>query len=272
MKATAVNDFETIIGDDVLKTIGPITIRHPKDTFAITPASLIALKAIEEHRSLLHGAGIDWGCGSGCLSIAAARINEVELIIGLDILQENITISIQNALHNEVSEKTTYLLSDSYSPCDAVNKKWLESMSGKIDFILSNPPSSDGDDGFNYRRKVLNDGYGFLKNRGIVFLNISSQYGQERINDLTKVNKDYLHEGILASTGLVPFDLERNDLLECIYNYKKEEERDGYEYEFIDPIDTRTVLNATDALKLYKAKKLSPLTRWQTHLFRKSIQ
>lgn len=41
----------------------------------------------------------------------------------------------------------------------------MDSLHGGVDFVLSNPPSSQGDDGFGFRREVLR-GREFLKKGG----------------------------------------------------------------------------------------------------------
>ena len=58
-----------------------LRICHPAGTFALTPASRISLQAIGEHQTLLAGRGIDWGTGTGCLAIAAAKIARVESVV-----------------------------------------------------------------------------------------------------------------------------------------------------------------------------------------------
>ena len=62
--------------------LGPLSIHHPKGTFAITPASRIALRAIGENRHLLSGNGLDWGSGTGCMTLATALIDQVDRVIG----------------------------------------------------------------------------------------------------------------------------------------------------------------------------------------------
>ena len=145
-------------------------VSHSEDTFCNNSSQYGCLKkAIEYNKNLFYGTGIDRGCGSGCLSITAAGIKEVDLVNGLDIKRKNISISDQNALNNGVSGKTKFILSDSFFHYASVDKNRLESMKNKTYYIISNPPSSAGDDGFDYRRKVFIMDTVF-KNGGFVFL------------------------------------------------------------------------------------------------------
>ena len=65
--------------------LGPIELELPPGKLSITPASRLCLEGIGQNRKLLAGAGIDWGSGSGCLAIAAARIPAVERIVGIEV-------------------------------------------------------------------------------------------------------------------------------------------------------------------------------------------
>jgi ribosomal protein L11 methylase PrmA len=61
--------------------------------------------------------GLDWGCGSGCLAIAAATIPAVRRVVGLDIVEASIDVARSNAARNGVADKTVFMRSDSYAPC-----------------------------------------------------------------------------------------------------------------------------------------------------------
>src|SRR4030042_4166224 len=142
--------------------LGEIIIHHPSGTFEITPASRVAIQSICEHQSLLIGNGIDWGSGTGCLAITSARISTVNYIFGLEISAFNNEIARRNAILNGVEKKTDFVLSDSYTPLLEADQTRLDNYIGKINFILANPPSSEGDDGFGYRRLVLKGALRFL--------------------------------------------------------------------------------------------------------------
>ncbi len=245
-----------------------VILDHPEGTFALTPASHILITSILQHRQLLCGIGIDWGSGVGCAAIIAAKVADIQRIIGLEIEKANLDAAIENAKQNGVFGKVQFMLSDSYSPFDEADRVRLSELQGKVDFIVSNPPSSEADDGFSFRREVLRGAKAYLKKNGVVFLNISFQYGQKRIDRLTEEIGGLVHKGVLHSTEPVPFDLTRKDLFRCIRQYAEVEEQGGPEYAFLlpDPAVPGS-LDARSAFAYYKKTGASPFTMWQTHLF-----
>ena len=259
---------ETALEASLTNGLGELKFYHPAGTFSITPASSILLRAIAENQQLLCGVGIDWGTGIGCQAILAAKIQSVDTVYGMDISKENIKIAIQNAKANHVSDKTCFFLSDSYQPMAEEDAQIIESIKGKVDFILSNPPSSDWDDGFGFRRMVLAGAKEFLKPGGVVLLNVSFQYGMERIRQMTESLGCFRYLGVAATTECVPFDLNRPDLLDCLRTYVKEERNGGMNYAFLrSGADERDVFNARTALEEFEQTGKSPLTKWQTQLF-----
>src|SRR5437879_10060930 len=97
----SLDSHRTLLTLDQNGALGTIEILHPARTFAPTPATLIAVEAIAEKRALLSGTGIDWGSGVGCLAIAAARIETVGSITGLEISSENLVAAHQNAARKD---------------------------------------------------------------------------------------------------------------------------------------------------------------------------
>lgn len=261
----------SILNNDYTKGLGQIQFCHPVGTFALTPASNILINAIINKQDFLFGTGIDWGSGVGCLVILAAKIKTVNRVYGLEISEANINAAIKNAEINNVKEKVTFLHSDSYDPFDKANKQELEKNKGKINFILANPPSSEGDDGFEFRRIVLKGAKDYLCKDGIVFLNASFQYGVKRVEELYKNTGDYSYMGLAATTVCVPFDLNRADLLDCLKIYSREEQKGGFEYTFFAEQDANSYnryINAQTALENYYKHGKSPWTKWQTHIFK----
>ena len=246
--------------------LGEIAILHPPGTFALTPASLISLRGIGKNRELLAGLGLDWGSGTGCLAIAAAKVPSVDGVVGLEISEKDVEAARRNALENGVAEKTTFMVSDSYQPLHRQDRERLEDLVGQVGFVIANPPASEGDDGFEYRRAVLRGARRFMHGGGVVFLSISYQYGPARIERLVHECPGFAYGGALASTGWVPFDLGRPDLLRCLEQYA-EERRGGPEYTFGGPEGgTREHSNARDALAEFGRTRRNPLSKWQTHL------
>ncbi len=263
------DSHRTLLTLDQNGPLGTIEILHPAGTFAPTPATLIAVEAIAEKRALLSGTGLDWGSGVGCLAIAAARIETVGSITGLEISSENLVAAHRNAARNGVAHKTAFLLSESFSPLREDDRKFLDALRGQTDFILANVPSSEGDDGFGYRRIVLRGATDFLRPDGVVFLNVSYQYGTDRVRLLTEACPSFVWDGILASTDWVPFDLSRPDLLQCLQAYAQEEQRGGLAYTFPCPEGAQEKrLSAREALVRFQKTGQNPWTKWQVHLFR----
>lgn len=257
---------KTTLDDVATGGLGEIEIAHPQGTFRLTPASRVALRAIGLNRALLRGNGLDWGCGTGCLAIAAAKIGAVRQVVGLDIAPASVATAGRNARLNGVADKTTFFLADSYTPFAESDQQTLAAWRGQTNFILSNPPASDGDDGFEFRRVVLAGAQDYLVRGGVVFLNISYQYGRPRIDHLSQQFPRFRYEGVLASSDWVPFDLQRPDLLACIRDYVAEEAKGGLPYCFMGPAGSPQT--AQTAFAHFQQTGTSPLTQWQTLMFR----
>lgn len=258
-----------ILPDEATGGLGEMRIFCPPGAFALTPASLMALQTVGQQRHLLTGVGLDWGCGTGCLGLAAARITAVTHTIGLDISPTNIAAARQNAQANGLAHKSRFFHADSYTPYAPAEQIELAAFSGRVNFILANPPASEGDDGFGYRRVVLRGAGDFLAEGGVIFLSVSCQYGRPRIEGLCQESPGFRYEGLLASSDWVNFDLERSDLRDCLTDYAAEEQRGGLPYAFGAAGGTETQ-TAQEALTHFQATGQSPLTRWQVHLFRRN--
>jgi 16S rRNA G966 N2-methylase RsmD len=263
---------ESVLEEPFTKGLGNLRFLHPAGTFAITPASNILFRAIIDHADLLHGVGFDWGSGIGCQAILAARIPAVQMVYGLEISKVNVQISRQNATENGVEQKVRFFCSDSYRTFDKQDAREIDALRKKTDFVVSNPPSSEGDDGFAFRRMVLEGAKAFLKPGGIVLINASFQYGTERVLSLSKPESGYRYLGVAASTECVPFDLTRADLLCCLRNYALEEHRGGMQYTFFATAqEDERMMDARSALRRFEEQGVSPYTKWQTHLLQYEI-
>lgn len=236
--------------------LGTLEFHHPPGTFALTPASRTALEAIFTRGNLLRGRGIDWGCGVGCLAIAAARYSAVRSVAAIDIVEENVRIANENAVRNGVADKVTAMVGNSFAPL---------ADEASYDFVVANPPASEGDDGFSFRREVVPGAGRYLRPGGLLFLSISSQYGRARTAELSRIGSMRYAE-LLATSPPVPFDLTRADLLDNVVAYAATEERGEPAYEFIAADGTPTE-SATTALARWRESRVSPRTRWQVHLF-----
>jgi len=260
---------EILLTEENVGRCAPIRIRQPENTYHLTPGSRISLLTIDKRQELLSGIGIDWGCGTGCLAIAVSKIPAVQRVIGLDNSGPDVWAARENALLNGVADRVTFLHSDSFRPLAEADRHVMDGLEGAVDFVVANPSASSGDDGFSLRRRVIAEASAFLKDGGLVWLQISIQYSIARIDALTRDNPAYGYVGVLGSTPWVSFDLHRRDLRILLDGYAAEERRGGLCYEFGDPRNGgASTLSANAALDLYREFKASPLTQWQVHAFR----
>ena len=223
--------------------------------------------AIGRHADRFRGRGLEWGSGSGILTIAAARIAWVEDVLGLELDPRGVAAAGENARRNGVDAKVRFVESDSYRPVSPEGRKALERFRGAADFILANPPSSSPvGDGFEVRRVVVRGAPEYLKRGGVLLLSVSTQYSAERVRGLVSANPGFVHEGVAATTDLVPFDMERPDLRRDVLTYAREEERGGLPYAFRDPRDPEREMTAVEAWQRHETDGESPLSRWQNHL------
>ena len=236
----------TLLTAEESNGLGELTFLHPPGTFALTPASLIALQAIAQNQNLL--AAQAWTGGARWRSVAIAQ---------------------ENARLNGVAEKAEFFVeADSYEPRQAEQKRRMAALRGKIDFLIANPPSSETGDGFGYRRAILQGAREFLRDGAVVFLSVSFQYGPDRVRDLCARFPQFSFRRVLAATKWVPFDLARPDLLVCLELYAEEERKGGIPYLFPDRTKSdHTFLNARTVLARFFETGESPLTRWQSLLF-----
>jgi hypothetical protein len=140
------------------------------------------------------------------------------------------------------------------------NSPWLEEVARQEAWL--NPADAA-------KRRIKNgDPVRVFNERGaIVLLNISYQYGPERVRELSGPASGYRHLGLAAGTDWVPFELTRPELLDCLHIYDHEEENGGNRYAFMENGGNRSVLDAREALRLYTSTGASPLSKWQTHIF-----
>ena len=245
----------------------PIRIHHPEGAFVPTPASRIALEAIAAHAARFRGRGLDWGSGSGLLAIAAARLAGVEEVLGLELDPRGVAAARENARRNGAIDKVRFIESDSYDPVSEESRRTLARFEGSTDFVIANPPSSSPvADGFEMRRVVIRGAVRYLRPGGLLLLSVSSQYGEGRVTGLLREAPEFRHDGVGASTDLVPFDMGRADLRRDVETYAREEERGGLTYTFRNPRGPGRPMTAVEAQVHFAATGESPLSRWQSHL------
>ena len=247
--------------------LGNISLELVPGRESVTAASRLCVLGVAACRHLLAGRGIDWGSGSGCLAIAAARIAAVDSVLGLEVVPEEVAAANRSAAANGVGAKVTVVHADSYVPFASQDRERLAALEARTDFLVANPPASEGDDGLGWRRVVLDGARRYVVPGAPVLMQVSFQYG-ERIPRLAADAGGFAYQGVVASTDLVPFDLGRPDLAAVFSDYVAEEERGGLAYTFIGR-DGAT-MSATDAGVRAEATGESPLSRWQMHLFRRA--
>lgn len=257
---------ETLLGPDEVGDLGPVVLRHPSGTFALTPASRIALRAVAAQRRVLSGTGLDWGAGVGGLAIVAARIPGVDEVVGLELSRTDVETARGNARRNGVEGRVRFVAADSFEPLDRADGPLVDGLRGRVDFLLANPPAAPTGDGFAFRRRILREARAFLRPGAPALVQISSQYGTARIRGLELDVPGVRWSGVVASTERVPFDLERPDLLASLELYARAEDEGGRPYAFRDP--GGGALTAREALERFRAGGGSPLSRWQVHAFR----
>ncbi len=258
---------KTELTEETIGDLAPVLIEHPLGTYSLTPASAVCLRAISENRECFVGCGLDWGCGTGCLGIVVSKIPAVDRVVGLELSEEDVRAAERNVGLNDVRNKMTVIRADSFEAFSSAGKEEMDLLEAGVDFIVANPPASGGDDGFQLRRVVLAGARRYLKPGGRAYLQISIQYGRSRILDLAAA-ASFTYEAELASTPWVPFDQSRRDLNCQLEEYVTEEMRGGLDYTFGDPRNVGdTNINARTALNLYRETGISPLTKWQVHVF-----
>jgi len=258
-----------VLTDAVVGDLAPITIHHPPGTYPLTPASRISLRAIVDHRDLFRGVGLDWGAGTGCLAVLAAKLPDVRHVTALEIGEDDVRIARVNAERNGVSDRVTVIHADSYEPRTAEGRDALDRLVGAVDFVLANPPASPGDDGFTFRRRALCEARRFVKPGAVAMVQASAQYGAGRIEGLARDAPGFVYTGLLATTDWIEFDQSRPDLEHQVDAYAQEEARGGLPYPFGDPRDGgATIIDARQALELYRRTGKHPLSKWQAHGFR----
>lgn len=257
----------TVLRDAETGGLGTIRLRHPPGTFALTPASRVTVAAVGAERDRLRGEGIDWGSGVGCVAIAAARIPPVRRVVGLEIVEANVEVARENARANGVEGRTEFHVSDSYSPRGPAGRQALAALRGRAGFVVANPPAAPEGDGFGWRREVARGAVRFLEPGGTLLVQVSSQYGMHRVRSLEEEGRGLRYDGVAATTGLQPFDLDDPALRAPAELYAATEERGGPPYDFRWPGDPDASVDARVALRRFLETGTSPLSRWQVHRF-----
>ena len=144
---------------------------------------------------------LDLCTGSGAIAISLAKYIENSQITAVDISEEALRIAKLNAVNNNVEDKITFVKSDLFE--NIVKEKY--------DIIVSNPPYikkdfmkkldkevqqepyialDGGYDGLDFYRKIISEGYQYLKFKGYLCMEIG--YGQKQeVFDIIKSQEKY---------------------------------------------------------------------------------
>lgn len=145
---------------------------------------------------------LDLCTGSGAIVVSLAKYLENVELTALDISAKAIDIAIANAKNNNVQDKITFVESNLF---DNLGQ-------GKYDIIVSNPPYikkeelknlqqevrkeprialDGGEDGLDFYRKIIDNGYEYLKYGGYICLEIGYDQKEEVIR-IIEDKKQYI--------------------------------------------------------------------------------
>lgn len=143
---------------------------------------------------------LDLCTGSGAIAVSLAKYIEDSQITAIDISGEALRVAKLNAKNNEVEDKITFIKSDLFK--NVVKEKY--------DIIVSNPPYikrdvikklnkevqkepnialDGGNDGLDFYRKIISEGYEYLKFKGYMCLEIGYDQKKEVIEIIEKQEK-----------------------------------------------------------------------------------
>ena len=145
---------------------------------------------------------LDLCTGSGAIAVSLAKYLENTQLTALDISGKALDIAIANAKNNHVQDKITFVESNLFENLGQE----------KYDMIVSNPPYirrkeiealdkevrkeprlalDGGEDGLEFYRRIIDEGYAYLKYGGYICLEIG--YDQkEEVMQLIEAEKQYI--------------------------------------------------------------------------------
>ncbi len=160
------------------------------------------LKAVASSESSRNLKILDLGCGCGNISIAIAKNTENVMVYCVDISEDALRVTCQNAVVNAVYSKLAVYKGDIFSPFEN-NKRFLNF----FDVIVSNPPYipekhiktlqpevslyepplalSGGEDGLDFYRRIIPESKFFLKKGGFLALEIGYNQAENVKNILS---------------------------------------------------------------------------------------
>ena len=157
---------------------------------------------------------LDLCTGSGAIAVSLAKYLENIQVTALDISRKALDIAIANAKNNHVQDKITFVESNLFqnlgqerydiivSNPPYINRKELET----LDKEVKREPRlalDGGVDGLDFYRKIIDEGYEYVKYGGYICLEI----GYDQKEDVTKIVKDKKqYKGIYCKKDLYDHD------------------------------------------------------------------
>ena len=144
---------------------------------------------------------LDIGTGSGAIAVSLAKYLPLSNVYAVDISKDAIEMARKNAESNGVSQRIDFLLGNLFEPFELIGEK--------VDVLVSNPPyipagdidslqrevavyeprgALDGGlDGLDFYRTIVEKAQRFLKNGGMIYLEVGSGQADAVENLLKKV-------------------------------------------------------------------------------------
>lgn len=169
--------------------LGPFDLKVGRDTFRPSTVSQLLADAMEiEQDSVV----VDAGCGSGVLSIIAAKLG-ARHVYGVDAANETVEVAGANAAALGVADRTTFFQGDLFDPLpdDLEVDVVIGDVSGIPDEIARESgwfPSglSGGPTGAELPTRMLNEARRLLRKGGRVFLPTGSLQDEGSILDTAR--------------------------------------------------------------------------------------
>lgn len=158
-----------------------------QDTEILVETALNLINKEKETRIL------DLCTGSGCIGISMAYYAPYSNIIGIDISDSALKVAEYNAKINGVNDRISFVKSNLFNEVP-------NSLKGKLDMIISNPPYiptkdikmlmkevrehepsialDGGQDGLDFYKLIIKDGKGYLKSGAILIFEIGYNQGK----------------------------------------------------------------------------------------------
>jgi len=149
---------------------------------------ILVERVLDEIKDVRDAVAVDVGCGSGVIAMSLARFKEDIFVYAVDIDERAVRLTLENADLNAVAHKIKVLKGDLFDPLRELIKE------RSLDAIVSNPPYISreefddlpvevkdyepfsalygGEDGLLYYRRIIKEGYAFLKRDGIMAFEI----------------------------------------------------------------------------------------------------